>query len=122
MTIHLKYYPSGSIGICLAVFIGGVGVEGVVGEGGVWIHLLLLLHIYTLPVTDKVIDFFQDHVHCVFLGVGVGGVVFGSISCSCSTFIHYQSLTRSLTSFKTIYIVYELASFKTIISTRGGWW
>ena len=36
------------------------------------------------------------------------------------TFIHYQSLTRSLTSFKTIYIVYELASFKTIISTRGG--
>ena len=75
MTIHLKYYPSGSIGICLAVFIGGVGVEGVVGVGGVvalggvWIHLLL--HIYTLPVTDKVIDFFQDHVHCVFLGVGV---------------------------------------------------
>ena len=34
MTIHLKYYPSGSIGICLAVFIGGVGVEGVVGVGG----------------------------------------------------------------------------------------
>ena len=71
MTIHLKYYPSGSIGICLAVFIGGVG--GGRG-GGVWIHLLLLLHIYTLPVTDKVIDFFQDHVHCVFLGVGVVGV------------------------------------------------
>ena len=81
MTIHLKYYPSGSIGICLAVFIGGVGVGGGRGRG-----------------------------------------VFGSISCSCSTFIHYQSLTRSLTSFKTIYIVYELASFKTIISTRGGWW
>ena len=77
MTIHLKYYPSGSIGICLAVFIGEVGVEGVVGVGvvgvgGVWIHLLLLLHIYTLPVTDKVIDFFQDHVHCVLLGVGGG--------------------------------------------------
>ena len=69
MTIHLKYYPSGSIGICLAVFIGGVGVEGVVGVGG-----------------------------------GRGGGVFGSISYS--TFIHYQSLTRSLTSFKTMYIVY----------------
>ena len=68
MAIHLKYYPSGSIGICLAVFIGGVGVEGVVrvwGGGGVWIHLLLLFHIYTLPVTDEVIDFFQDHIHCV---------------------------------------------------------
>ena len=35
------------------------------------------------------------------------GGVFGSISCSCSTFIHYQSLTRSLTSFKTMYIVYS---------------
>ena len=33
MTIHLKYYPPGSIGICLAVFIGGVGVEGG-GRGG----------------------------------------------------------------------------------------
>ena len=81
MTIHLKYYLTGSIGICLAVFIGGVGVEG----------------------------------------GGRGGGVFGSISCSCSTFIHCQSLTRSLTSFMTIYIVYELASFKTIISTRSRW-
>ena len=31
-------------------------------------------NIYTLQVTDKVIDFFQDHVHCVFLWMGVVGV------------------------------------------------
>ena len=29
----------------------------------------------------------------------------------------------SLTSFKTMFnIVYELASFKTIICSKGGWW
>ena len=47
-------------------------------------------------------------------GGGRVGVVFGSISCPCSTFTHYQSLTRPDT-FKTMFnIVYELASFKTI--------
>ena len=61
--IHLKYYPSGCIAISSYVFIGG-GRGGMVGVGGVWIHLLLLLYIYTLPVTDKVIDFFQDHIYC----------------------------------------------------------
>ena len=35
------------------------------GGGSVWIHLLLLLHIYTLPVTDKT-SHFQDHVNIVY--------------------------------------------------------
>ena len=48
-----------------------------------------------------------------------GGVVFGSISCS--TFTHYQSLAKPVT-FKTMFNVYELASFKTIIYGRGEWW
>ena len=40
----------------------GVVQVGVVWVGSVWIHLLLLLHIYTLLVTDKVINSFQDLV------------------------------------------------------------
>ena len=55
------------------------------------------------------------------VAVGVG-VVFGYISCSCSTFTHYQSLTKPVT-FKTMFnIVKELTSFKTIILGRGEWW
>ena len=47
--------------------------------------------------------------------------MFGSISCSCSTFTHYQSLTKPVT-FKTMFnIVFELASFKIIICGRGEW-
>ena len=105
----------------------GVGVGG-----SVWINLLL--HIYTLPVTDKTSQF-QDHVNIVYElasfktmggsgGGRGGGVVFESISCSysCSTFTHYQSLTKPVT-FKTMFnIVYELASFKTIICGRAEWW
>ena len=37
------------------------------GVGSVWIHFLLMLHIYTLLVTDKVTDFFQDP--CLSLSV-----------------------------------------------------
>ena len=39
----------------------GVGVGG--GRGrGVWIHLLLLCHIYTLPVTDKISSFKTTYI------------------------------------------------------------
>ena len=35
------------------------------GGGSVWIHPLLLIHIYTLPVTNKT-SHFQDHVNIVY--------------------------------------------------------
>ena len=49
--------------MCPVVWLKGGGGRGggTCGRGSVWIYLLLLLHIYTLPVTDKT-SHFQDHV------------------------------------------------------------
>ena len=53
--------------------------------------------------------------------VGVGGCL--DPSPAPTPHLYINNHLTSLTSFKTMFnIVYELASFKTIICSRGGWW
>ena len=68
--------------------------------------------------------FLLDRSSCVFLGWGVGVVgIRRYLDPSPAPYLYITNHFTSLTSFKTMFnIVYELASFKTIICSRGGWW
>ena len=73
---------------------------------GVWIHLLLLLHIYTLPIIWPSLTSFKTMFNIVY---------------ELASFKTMFNIVYELASFKTMFnIVYELASFKTIICSRGG--